>query len=181
MAMIHGMRQAGLWREERASNLIDTGAHYYDTFETADGKYVSVGSVESQFYAELIEKVGLAGEDLPRQNDREHWPAMKERLEKIFKTKTRAQWCEIMEGSDVCFAPVLEMSEAPNHPHIRARQTFVEYAGRIHPAPAPRFDRTPPAIASPPAHPGQHTDAALADWGLAAGEIAKLRAAGAVR
>ncbi len=181
MAMIHGMRQAGMWREERASNLIDTGAHFYDTFETADGKYVSIGAIEPQFYAELLEKTGLAGEELPRQGEREHWPAMTERLEKIFKTKTRAQWCEIMEGSDVCFAPVLEMSEAPSHPHIRARQTFVEYAGKVHPAPAPRFSRTPPEIAIPPAHAGQHTDAALADWGIAAGEIAKLRAAGAVR
>jgi alpha-methylacyl-CoA racemase len=181
MAMIHGMHQAGLWREERASNLIDTGAPFYDTFETADGKYVSIGAIEPQFYAELIEKVGLAGEALPRQNDREQWPAMKERLEKIFKTKTRAQWCEIMEGSDVCFAPVLAMSEAPEHPHIKARNTFVEYAGKVHPAPAPRFSRTPPQIAGPPAHPGQHTDAVLADWGFAAAEIASLRAAGAIR
>jgi alpha-methylacyl-CoA racemase len=181
MAMIHGMRQAGLWREQRASNLIDTGNHFYDTYETADGKYVSVGAIEPQFYAELIEKTGLAGEDLPRQGDREQWPAMKERLEKIFKTKTRAQWCEIMEGSDVCFAPVLEMNEAHEHPHIQARQTFVEYAGKIHPAPAPRFSRTPPQIGGPPAHVGQHADAALADWGFAAGEIASLRAAGAIK
>jgi len=180
MTMIHGMRQMGFWREERGANLIDTGAHFYDTFETADGKYVSIGSIEPQFYAELLEKTGLAGEDLPRQMDREQWPAMKDRLEKIFKTKTRAQWCEIMEGSDVCFAPVLEMSEAPAHPHIRARETFVEVAGKIHPAPAPRFSRTPPEIARPPAHAGQHTDVALADWGFAASEIAALREAGAI-
>ena len=181
MTMIHSMRQTGMWLEKRASNLLDTGAHYYDTFETADGKYVSIGSVEAQFYAELLEKIGLAGEELPRQNDREQWPAMKERLEKIFKTKTRAQWCEIMEGSDVCFAPVLEMSEAPDHPHIKARQTFIEYAGKVHPAPAPRFSRTPPQIARPSAHVGEHTDAALADWGFAASEIAALRAAGAIK
>ncbi len=181
MTMIHSMRQAGLWKEERAANLIDTGAHFYDTFETADGKYVSIGSIEPQFYAELIEKIGLAGEDLPRQSDRAQWPAMKERIEKIFKTKTRAQWCEIMEGSDVCFAPVLEMSEAPHHPHNKARQTFVEFAGKTHPAPAPRFSRTPPQIGSAPAHAGEHTDAALADWGFAAPEIAKLREAGAIR
>jgi alpha-methylacyl-CoA racemase len=181
MTMIHAMHQNGMWREQRASNLIDSGAPFYDTFETADGKYVSVGAIEGQFYAELLEKVGLAGEELPRQNDREHWPAMKERFEKIFKTKTRAQWCEILEGSDVCFAPVLEMREAPEHPHIRARKTFVEFAGRMHPAPAPRFDRTPPELAIPSAHPGQHTDAALADWGFAAGEIARLRESGAIR
>jgi alpha-methylacyl-CoA racemase len=142
---------------------------------------VSIGAIESQFYAELLEKIGLAGEELPRQNDREQWPAMKERLEKIFKTRTRAQWCEILEGSDVCFAPVLEMREAPDHPHIKARNTFVEFAGRVHPAPAPRFGRTPPEIALPPAHAGQHTDEALADWGFPAGEIARLREAGAIR
>jgi alpha-methylacyl-CoA racemase len=181
MTMIHAMRQVGMWREERASNLIDSGAHFYDTFETADGKYVSIGAIESQFYAELLEKTGLAGEELPRQNDRAHWPAMKERFEKIFKTKTRAQWCEIMEGSDICFAPVLEMREAPEHPHIKARDTFVEFAGKVHPAPAPRFSRTAPEISRPPAHPGQHTDEALADWGFAAGEIAVLREAGAIR
>ena len=180
MAMIHGMRQAGIWREQRGANLIDTGSHFYDTFETADGKYVAIGTIEPQFYAELIEKTGLAGEDLPHQMDRAQWPAMKERLEKIFKTKTRAQWCEIMEGSDVCFAPVLEMSEAPDHPHIRARETFVEYEGLVHPAPAPRFSRTPPVIASPPARAGQHTDEALADWGFDAREIAKLREGGAI-
>jgi alpha-methylacyl-CoA racemase len=181
MTMMHAMRQMGVWREERGANMLDTGAHFYDTFETADGKYVSIGSIEAQFYAELLEKIGLAGEDLPRQMDRAQWPAMKERFEKIFKTRTRAQWCEILEGSDVCFAPVLEMSEAPDHPHIRARSTFVELAGKVHPAPAPRFSRTPPEIQGPPAHPGQHTDAALADWGFAAGEIAKLREIGAVR
>ena len=106
---------------------------------------------------------------------------MKERLEKIFKTKTRAQWCEIMEGSDVCFAPVLEMSEAPDHPHIKARQTFVEYAGKVHPAPAPRFAARRRRSRARPRTPGQHTDAALADWGFAAAEIATLRAAGAIR
>jgi len=181
MTMIHGMRQMGFWREERGANMLDTGAHFYDTFETADGQYVSIGSIEPQFYAELLEKTGLAGEDLPGQMDRSQWPAMKERLEKIFKTRTRAQWCEIMEGSDVCFAPVLEMSEAPSHPHIAARDTFVEVAGKIQPAPAPRFSRTVPEIQSPPAHPGQHTDEALADWGFSAGEIEGLREAGAVR
>ncbi len=181
MTMIHGMRQMGFWRDARGENMLDTGAHFYDTFETADGKYVSIGAIEPQFYAELLEKTGLAGEELPRQMDRDQWPAMKERLEKVFKTRTRAQWCEIMEGSDVCFAPVLEMSEAPDHPHIQARSTFVELAGKIHPAPAPRFSRTEPAIQRPPAHPGQHTDEALADWGLPADEIARLRDTGAVR
>jgi alpha-methylacyl-CoA racemase len=181
MTMIHGMRQTPLWIEERGVNMIDTGSHFYDTFETSDGKYVSIGSIEPQFYAELLEKTGLAGEDLPRQMERDQWPAMKERLEKVFRTKTRAEWCEVMEGSDVCFAPVLEMSEAPDHPHIRARSTFVELAGKVQPAPAPRFSRTAPEIQRPPANPGQHTDEALADWGLERSEIAKLRESGAVR
>jgi len=179
--MIHAFHQMGAWRDERGTNLLDTGAHFYDTFETADGKYVSIGSIEPQFYALLLEKIGLAGEELPRQMDREQWPALKERFEKIFKTKTRDEWCEIMEGSDVCFAPVLGLSEAPKHPHLAARQTFVEHAGRVQPAPAPRFSRTPGAISRPAAHPGQHTSEALADWGFDAAEIETLRANGSVR
>jgi alpha-methylacyl-CoA racemase len=181
MTMMHGMRLAGLWRDERGSNLIDTGAHFYDTYETRDGKYVSVGSIEPQFYAELIEKLGLAGESLPPQMDRAQWPAQKQRIAAIFRTKTRDEWCRIMGGSDVCFAPVLSMGEAPSHPHIARRQTFVEVAGAVQPAPAPRFSRTRPEIARPPSHAGQHTDEALADWGFSAEEIRKLRDAGAVR
>jgi alpha-methylacyl-CoA racemase len=161
--------------------MLDTGAHFYDTFETADGKYVSIGSIEPQFYAELLEKTGLAGEDLPRQMERERWPEMKQRMTAIFRSKTRDEWCEIMEGSDVCFAPVLGMGEAPSHPHIAARNTFVEQHGALHPAPAPRFSRTEPSIQRPPPHPGQHTDDALADWGFDSEELGKLRAAGAIR
>jgi alpha-methylacyl-CoA racemase len=181
MTMIHGMRQLGFWRDERGTNLLDTGAHFYDTFETADGKYVSIGSIEPQFYAELLEKTGLSGEDLPKQMDREQWPAMKTRMEAIFKSKTREQWCEIMEGSDVCFAPVLSMEEAPRHPHIAARNTFVTVAGKLQPAPSPRFSRTEAEIQRPPPQPGQHTDESLTDWGLDAEEVRKLRDAGAVR
>ena len=181
MTMIFNMQGLGVWQEERGSNILDTGAHFYDTFETADGKYVSIGSIEPQFYAELLEKTGLAGQDLPRQMDREQWPALKAKLEEVFRTRSRDAWCEIMEGSDVCFAPVLSLAEAPDHPHMRARNTFVEVAGVRQPAPAPRFDRTPPEISRPPAHPGQHTDEALADWGFGAEEIQKLREAGAAR
>ena len=181
MTMIFNMQGLGVWREERGSNILDTGAHFYDTFETADGKYVSIGSIEPQFYAELLEKTGLAGQDIPRQMDREQWPALKAKLEEVFRTRSRDAWCEIMEGSDVCFAPVLSLAEAPDHPHMRARNTFVEVAGVRQPAPAPRFDRTPPEISRPPAHPGQHTDEALADWGFGAEEIQKLRDAGAAR
>ena len=181
MTMIFNMQGLGVWREERGSNILDTGAHFYDTFETADGKYVSIGSIEPQFYAELLEKTGLAGQDMPRQMDREQWPALKAKLEEVFRTRSRDAWCEIMEGSDVCFAPVLSLAEAPDHPHMRARNTFVEVAGVRQPAPAPRFDRTPPEISRPPAHPGQHTDEALADWGFGAEEIQKLRETGAAR
>ncbi len=180
MAMFHGAQQAGWWKEERGANLLDTGSHFYDTYETSDGKYISIGSIEPQFYAELIEKLGLADEDLPGQMDRTHWSQLKERFDKLFRTKTRDQWCEIMEGSDVCFAPVLSMSEARQHPHIRARNTFVEFAGASQPAPAPRFSRTPCEISAPPPHPGQHTDESLADWGFDAAEIARLRESKAI-
>jgi len=175
MAIFQGMRAAGFWSDERGTNLLDTGAHFYDVYETADGKYVSIGSIEPQFYAELLRLCGLEGEDLPEQSDRSHWPEQKERMAKVIKTKTREEWCEIMEGSDVCFAPVLSMGEAPEHPHNRARKTFVDVQGVSQAAPAPRFSRTPPEIARPPAAAGQHTDEALADWGFSGDEIRELR------
>jgi alpha-methylacyl-CoA racemase len=181
MTIFHGAQQSGWWQEERGTNMLDTGAHFYDVYETSDGKYVSIGAIEPKFYAELLEKTGLAGEGLPRQMDRSAWPASKERLKEIFESKTRDEWCEIMEGSDVCFAPVLSMTEAQQHPHIRARSTFVEVAGSPQPAPAPRFSRTEASISRPPPHGGQHTAEALADWGYAEDEIAKLRDVGAIR
>jgi alpha-methylacyl-CoA racemase len=180
MTLIHGMRHAGIWTDERGENLLDTGAHFYEVYETSDGKYVSIGSIEPQFYAELIERVGLSGEELPSQMDRTRWPEMKRRLTEIFKTKTRDEWCEIMEGSDVCFAPVLSMPEAYEHPHNRARQTFVEVDGRLQPASAPRFSRTPSSKPGSTAYPGQHTDETLLDWGLSPDELKKLRETGAV-
>ena len=181
MTIIHGAHQSGWWHEERGSNMLDTGAHFYECYETKDGKYVSIGAIEPQFYAELLEKTGLAGEDLPRQMDRSGWESNKERLKGIFKSRTRDEWCAIMEGSDVCFAPVLSLTETKQHPHIRARSTFVEVAGSSQPGPAPRFSRTEAKISGPPPHGGQHTDEALADWGFASEEIAKLRDAGAIR
>ncbi len=181
MTFIYGMHHMGAWGGGRGRNILDTGAHFYDTFETADGKFVSIGSIEPQFYAELLEKTGLAGEDLPHQLDHEQWPALKDRLADIFKSKTRDEWCELMEGSDVCFAPVLSMQEAPGHPHNVARGTFVEIAGIPQPAPAPRFSRSVAQIPGPPAHSGEHTDEALGDWGFDPEEIRKLREAGAIR
>ncbi len=181
MAMMHGLRAMGFWSEERGTNIIDSGAHFYDVYETADGRYVSIGSIEPQFYAELLRLTGLEGEpDLPAQMDQAAWPAMKERLAAIFKAKTRDEWCRILEGTDVCFAPVLSMSEAPGHPHNQARGTFVEVEGITQPAPAPRFSRTPPQLGSPARSPGADTDAALADWGVSRDEIAKLRSVGAI-
>ncbi len=180
MTLMHGMRQAGFWTDERGANLLDTGAHFYDVYETADGKYVSVGSIEPQFYAELVKRLGIQAGELANQMDRSRWPEMKERVAKLFKTRTRDEWCEIMEGSDICFAPVLSMAEAPEHPHNRARGTFVRVGDSVQPAPAPRFDRTPPEIQGPPPWAGQHTEEALADWGLDPGEIAELKEAKAI-
>jgi alpha-methylacyl-CoA racemase len=177
---IHSLRAIGLWMDERGTNLLDTGAHFYDVYETADHRYISVGSIESQFYAELLRLSGLEGEELPEQMDRSRWPALKERVAAVFRTKTRDEWCALMEGTDVCFAPVLSMGEAPSHPHNRHRKTFVEVAGVPQPAPAPRFGRTPGAIDRPPPHFGQHTDDTLAECGFTAGEREKLRQAGAI-
>ena len=175
MALMHGMRAMGYWKDERGTNLLDTGAHFYDVYETRDGKYVSIGSIEPQFYAELLRLAGLEGEELPSQMDRSRWPEQKERLAEIFRRKTRDEWCAIMEGSDVCFAPVLHMGEAPKHPHNQQRGTFVEVAGVTQPAPTPRFSRTPAQIAGPPAHAGQHTDAVLRDFEFSNEEITALR------
>jgi alpha-methylacyl-CoA racemase len=178
--MFHAFRAMGIWTDERGTNLLDTGAHFYDVYETADGKYVSIGSIEPQFYAELLRLTGLEGEDLPWQQDRTAWPALKERMAAIFATKTRDEWCDLMEGTDVCFAPVLSLGEAPQHPHNVHRGTFVERDGVVQPAPAPRFSKTPEGIQRPPAHAGQHTDEVLAEWGIDADRVAKLREAGAI-
>ena len=181
MQMMYGMRAMGFWQDERGTNLLDSGAHFYDVYETRDGKYVSIGSIEPQFYAELLEKTGLEAEELPAQLDRSQWPKLRERLDAIFRTKTRDEWCAIMEGSDVCFAPVLSMGEAPEHPHNRHRHTFVEEAGAIQAAPAPRFSRTAPEISRPAPHIAQHTEAVLADHGFSREEIEKLLASGAAK
>lgn len=181
MTMIYGMNAMGGWGD-RGTNFIDGGAHFYDTYETKDGKYVSLGSIEPQFYAQMLELTGLAKEDnLPDQNDRTKWGEMKDKLTTIFKTKTRDEWCEIMDGTDVCFGPVLSMDEAPKHPHNIAQGTFTEVAGVVQPAPAPKFSRTKSEVKMPPPHAGQHTDEALSDWGFSADEIAKLKEAGAVK
>jgi alpha-methylacyl-CoA racemase len=178
--MFHSFRAMGIWEDERGTNMLDSGAHYYDVYETSDGKYVSIGSIEPQFYAELLRLTGLDGEDLPRQQDRVAWPALTDRMAEVFKAKTRDQWCALMEGTDVCFAPVLSLAEAPQHPHNLHRGTFIERDGVVQPAPAPRFSGTPVEVQRPPAHAGQHTDDVLTDWGISVDQVEKLRQAGAI-
>jgi alpha-methylacyl-CoA racemase len=180
MMMMYGALASGAWKEERGANRTDGGAHYYQVYETRDGEHVAIGAIEPQFYALLLKHTGLEGEDLPPQTDRAQWPAMQERLQRIFKTKTRAEWVEIMQETDICFAPVLRMSEALKHPHNVHRESFVEIEGIPQPAPAPRFLGTPTRVQRPPARVGEHTDAVLRDWGFSAGEIAALHRSGAV-
>lgn len=181
MGMIHGMKNAGVWKEELGVNTLDTGAHFYDTYETADGKYVSVGSIEPQFYAQLRELAGLTEDrDFDAQHDPSKWPTLKAKLTDLFKTRTRAEWDALMEHTDVCYAPVLTMSEAAEHPHNRAREAFVTIGDHVQPAPAPRYSETRPETPEPAPMPGDDSEAVLKDIGLNADEIARLREAGAV-
>ena len=176
----YGLRAMGIWEDQRGTNMLDTGAHYYDVYECADGKYVSIGSIEGQFYAELREKLGLDDDKWGAQNDKRQWVDFKTELAAIFKTRTRDEWSALIEGSDVCYAPVLSMTEAPNHPHNRERGTFTEVAGVVQPRPAPRFSRTDGEITRPPPHAGQHSDELLAEFGFSLDEVETLRSAGAV-
>jgi alpha-methylacyl-CoA racemase len=180
MAMFYGFKAAGIWHGGRRNNMLDGGAHFYDTYQCADGGWISIGSIEPQFYALLLEKTGITDPDFKAQMDRGAWPTLRERLAKVIAAKTRDEWCEIMDGTDVCFAPILDLDEAPKHSHNLARQTFVEVAGVTQPAPAPRFSATPGAIAGPPPAIGAHNTEALADWGFSAGDIAALEKIGAL-
>ncbi len=180
MTSIYGMKAAGIQSDRRAENILDSGSHFYNVYETSDGKYVSIGSIEKKFYEELIETLGLQDAGLPKQMDRSQWPAMREKFAAIFRTKTRDQWCAIMENTDICFAPVLTLEEAPRYHHNEERNAFVEVGGQLHPAPAPRFSRTPSSIKGPAPRPGANTEAALAAWGIDRDRIARLREAGAI-
>lgn len=177
---VYGLVGADYWSEQREDNIIDGGAPFWRCYETRDGGFVSVGAVEAEFYELLLEKLGFDPARMPHQLDREHWPAMRERFEACFKEKTRDEWCAILEGTDVCFAPVLSFREAAHHPHNRARGSFVEVDGMMQPAPAPRFSRTPSSVKSGPPAFGAQTEQALAAWGFAPDEIAALRAVNAV-
>jgi alpha-methylacyl-CoA racemase len=166
-SMFWGMRAAGVWRDRRDGNLLDGGAHFYDCYETKDGKWVSIGSIEPQFYALLLEKAGIDDPAFGHQMNPAGWPELSDKIAAVFKGKTREEWCALMEGTDVCFAPVLDWNEAAAHPHNVARATFVEVEGVTQPAPAPRFSLTPGAIRSVAPKPGEHGAAILADWGIA--------------
>ena len=180
MTAFHGLAGSGIWSDERGTNMLDTGAHFYNVYETTDGEHISLGPIEPQFYAELRDRLGLHGPEWDRQMDRSVWPELKEKLAAVVAQRTRAEWCELLEGSDTCFAPVLSLAEAPEHAHNRQRGTFTEVAGQVQPSPAPRFSRTPGAIRRPPPHAGQHTDEILAELGIDGDAIASLRASGAV-
>ncbi|MBC8196013.1 MAG: CoA transferase [Acidimicrobiia bacterium] len=180
MGMFHGMTATGFWDPARGSNMLDTGAHFYDVYECSDGGWISIGSIEPQFYAELIDKLGLDPEVFAGQHDRSRWPELKQKVAAVVATRTRDEWDTILEGSDVCYAPVLDLNEATAHPHNVERGTFVDVAGLVQPGPAPRLSRTPGEVQGPPAHPGQHSDEILDLAGYDADEIIALRESGAV-
>lgn len=177
MSMMYGMKASGFWSLERGTNLIDGAAHFYDVYETKDGKFVSVGSIEPQFYALLREKAGLVDDAFDAQMDKAAWPALKEKISAVFKTRTRDEWDEIMGATDVCYAPVLDMDEAMHHPHNKERETLIDYHGVVQPNVAPRFSRTPSEIQGPPPKNGEHNDTALIEWGFAASDIDALKSA----
>ena len=180
MAMIWSFRAQGSWTNAAGTNLLDGGAPFYDVYATADARWVAIGPLEPQFYGQLLAGLGLDPDDLPGQYDHARWPELRARFAAVFATKTRAEWDAVFAGSDACYAPVLTMDEVADHPHLRARGTIVAVDGTDQPAPAPRFSRTPGAIQGPPPWPGSDTDAVLADWGFAVGEVADLRAGGVI-
>jgi len=177
MTTIVGFKAAQQWSDERGTNMWDGGAHFYNTYETADGKWISLASVEPPFYKLLLELAEIDDPDFLDQFDKAKWPVLKEKIAVVFKKKTIDEWCKIMEGTDVCFAPVLTIGEAMEYPHNVAREAFIEVEGIKQPAPAPRFSRTKPQIQRPPASPGEHTEEALSDWGFTPDEIASLEKA----
>ena len=181
MAPMYGMQAMGRWDgDRRGVNILDTGAHFYEVYETKDGKYISIGSIEPQFYKLLVEKAGIDAAEFADQHNKDKWRAYKQTLEKVFKTRTRDEWCAIMEYTDVCFAPVLSMNEVHEHPHNKERGTFIEVAGIRQPGPAPRFSRTKPEVKRPSPMPGEHNEEALKDYGFSGTDIEKLKTAGAI-
>ena len=180
MTMIYSMQSSGMWKTTMGSNLLDGGSHFYDTYECKDGKFISIGSIEPQFYALLCQIAELDEKVFSKQMSRDLWPEQKEEIKKIFLKKTRDEWCDLMEGTDVCFAPVLDMTEAPQHPHNKERKTFIDLEGVTQPAPAPRFSRTEPEVVSSPSIVGEHTNEVLSSIGLSEEDISTLKTSGAV-
>jgi len=179
LSMFYGFKALGMWSDNRRDNMLDGGAHFYDTYKCADGKWIALGSIEPQFYALLVEKAGLSDPHFQQQMNRAEWPALTDKLAAVIAAKTREEWSAIMEGTDICFAPVLDFEEAPKHPHNVARETFVEIEGVVQPAPAPRFSVTPGAVQGGPPAIGGDTETALADWGFTTAEIDALKAVAA--
>ena len=176
--MFAGMLAAGRWSEVRGENVLDSGAPWYDTYQTRDGRFVAIGSIEPKFYEELLARLGLAGEQLPEQLDRAGWPVLRRRFAEVFRSRTRDEWCAAFDGSDACFAPVLTFSEAREHPHNLARRAYVTVGAVPQPAPAPRFSRTPGAIRGAPPERGAQGREALAEWGFSNAEIERLATLG---
>ena len=170
----YGMMAMGMWTTQRNDNRLDGGAHYYGSYTCSDGKHISIGSIEPQFYALLLELCGIDDPEFLKQNEKESWASLRQKLEELFATKTQAQWCELLEGTDVCFAPVLNLAEAPQHPHNKARASFVDFEGVTQPAPAPRFSRSQSGIQSAAAIAGEHSEEILKDWGFDDHTIAEL-------
>jgi alpha-methylacyl-CoA racemase len=180
MALMFGMYAQGTWKDERGVNVLDTGAPWYDTYQTKDGKWLAVGAIERRFYAAFVERLGLNPGDLPKQHDRAGWPELKRRFAETIAGKTRDEWERIFAGSDACVAPVLALGEVASHPHNAARGTFATRDGVLQPAPAPRFSRTAPQMGTPPRPAGADTEAVLADFGYSQAEVAELKGAGVV-
>jgi alpha-methylacyl-CoA racemase len=175
-----GYAQTGAWSSERGTNIVDSGAPFYDAYETADGRWLSVAAMEPRFYAALLELLGLTEESLPDQHDRDRWPEMKRRLAEVIRTRTRDEWCKAAEGIEVCVAPVLSVDEVEHEPQLLSRGAFVRHGGILQPAPAPRFSRTPAELSRRPPLPGEHTNDALADWGFDSATIVELAGQGAI-
>jgi alpha-methylacyl-CoA racemase len=180
MSSIYGMYASGRWSNKREDNFLDGGSYYYGVYETADSKFISIGSIEGKFHDELLEITGLTDATTVDRNDQSTWEEKKQRMAQLVRLKTRDEWDELMLGTDVCYAPVLDFEEAPKHPHNVARQSFVEVEGVMQPAPTPKFSRTPGTVQMPPPAPGQHTSEILSDWGFNANEIEILKNIGAV-
>ncbi|MBU3738824.1 MAG: CoA transferase [Rhodoferax sp.] len=180
MAMVYGLFSEGYWKDERGTNRLDSGAPWYSVYETLDGKWVAVGATEHTFYQNTLRVLGLHPEDFADQHDRNGWPQLRKAIADVLRTRTRDAWVAAFEGTQTCFTPVLSLAEAPAHPHQQSRRNFIELEGVLQPAPAPRFSRTPGAVQGPPPDVGEHTQAALFDWGFSPDELELLRSDGAI-